>query len=161
MFLQTSPADGRILYLGEVTKGALEQVKGVTYSLKGFLGPLDGLLKPCNKPQPAIATTTTNNNNSIDLCKADNLSYLDLTPVPKHDLKLCYDLQLPQDQNYEISMVDPKSFTKQCEEMYMRQLLTHPGNVLYYCIIYLAPGDYHRFHSPVNWTVYSRRHFPG
>ena len=32
---------------------------------------------------------------------------------------------------------------------------------LYYCVIYLAPGDYHRFHSPTNWNVYSRRHFPG
>lgn len=32
---------------------------------------------------------------------------------------------------------------------------------LYYCVIYLAPGDYHRFHSPANWTVNFRRHFPG
>jgi len=25
----------------------------------------------------------------------------------------------------------------------------------------LAPGDYHRFHSPTDWTIYSRRHVPG
>ena len=32
---------------------------------------------------------------------------------------------------------------------------------LYSCVIYLSPGDYHRFHSPANWTVNFRRHFAG
>ncbi|KAF5286181.1 hypothetical protein FQR65_LT12939 [Abscondita terminalis] len=32
---------------------------------------------------------------------------------------------------------------------------------LYHCIIYLAPGDYHRFHSPTDWQPTLRRHFPG
>lgn len=32
---------------------------------------------------------------------------------------------------------------------------------LYYCVVYLAPGDYHRFHSPVSWVVEQRRHFAG
>ena len=41
-------------------------------------------------------------------------------------------------------------------------LLENPvDNSLFYCVIYLAPGDYHRFHSPTDWDVQHRRHFPG
>jgi phosphatidylserine decarboxylase len=32
---------------------------------------------------------------------------------------------------------------------------------LYYCVIYLAPGDYHGYHSPVEWNIKERIHFPG
>lgn len=35
------------------------------------------------------------------------------------------------------------------------------NNELYNCIIYLAPGDCHRFHSPAEWLIYHRKHFPG
>lgn len=36
-----------------------------------------------------------------------------------------------------------------------------PGHRLYFCVIYLSPGDYHRFHSPAPWVVELRRHFRG
>ncbi|XP_031556691.1 phosphatidylserine decarboxylase proenzyme, mitochondrial-like isoform X2 [Actinia tenebrosa] len=31
----------------------------------------------------------------------------------------------------------------------------------FHCVLYLGPGDYHSFHSPAEWTVKTRRHFPG
>ena len=35
---QVSPADGRVISFGPVNTCKVEQVKGVTYSLQGFLG---------------------------------------------------------------------------------------------------------------------------
>ncbi|XP_036436175.1 phosphatidylserine decarboxylase proenzyme, mitochondrial isoform X3 [Colossoma macropomum] len=40
-------------------------------------------------------------------------------------------------------------------------LVTKEGNALFHCVVYLAPGDYHCFHSPADWRVAHRRHFPG
>ncbi|XP_034054657.1 phosphatidylserine decarboxylase proenzyme, mitochondrial isoform X2 [Gymnodraco acuticeps] len=40
-------------------------------------------------------------------------------------------------------------------------LLSSPQNDLFHVVVYLAPGDYHCFHSPTDWRVELRRHFPG
>ncbi|XP_059214521.1 phosphatidylserine decarboxylase proenzyme, mitochondrial isoform X2 [Centropristis striata] len=40
-------------------------------------------------------------------------------------------------------------------------LLSSPENDLFHVVVYLAPGDYHCFHSPTDWRVERRRHFPG
>jgi len=87
-----SPSDSKVLHFGEVNheSGDIEQVKGVNYSLKYFLGS--------GTPHPVV----------------------------------------------EGSSITPR-----------------PGNRLYQCVLYLAPGDYHGFHSPAQWTVTMRRHFPG
>ncbi|PQQ06258.1 phosphatidylserine decarboxylase proenzyme 1 mitochondrial [Prunus yedoensis var. nudiflora] len=36
-----------------------------------------------------------------------------------------------------------------------------PMKGLFYCVIYLKPGDYHRIHAPADWNVLVRRHFSG
>ncbi|XP_020587298.1 phosphatidylserine decarboxylase proenzyme 1, mitochondrial [Phalaenopsis equestris] len=36
-----------------------------------------------------------------------------------------------------------------------------PRKGVYYCVLYLSLGDYHRVHSPVDWQVLLRRHFSG
>ncbi|TKS84861.1 Phosphatidylserine decarboxylase proenzyme, mitochondrial [Collichthys lucidus] len=40
-------------------------------------------------------------------------------------------------------------------------LLSSSDNDLFHVVVYLAPGDYHCFHSPTDWRVELRRHFPG
>ncbi len=46
-------------------------------------------------------------------------------------------------------------------ELLVSKEQTRTGNRLYFCVVYLAPGDYHRFHTPTNWVVQTRRHFAG
>ncbi|XP_027861219.1 phosphatidylserine decarboxylase proenzyme, mitochondrial isoform X3 [Xiphophorus couchianus] len=48
---------------------------------------------------------------------------------------------------------DPASFQD--------RLLSSPDRALFHVVVYLAPGDYHCFHSPADWRVELRRHFPG
>jgi len=44
---------------------------------------------------------------------------------------------------------------------YRPQLTDPANNDLFYCVLYLAPGDYHLFHSPCSWIVDKVIHFPG
>ncbi|XP_049884279.1 phosphatidylserine decarboxylase proenzyme, mitochondrial [Pectinophora gossypiella] len=53
------------------------------------------------------------------------------------------------------------TWSKQKDNDYYKSLLKDKENILHQIIIYLAPGDYHRFHSPCEWTSTFRRHFAG
>uniref|UniRef100_A0AAA9RWK6 phosphatidylserine decarboxylase n=1 Tax=Bos taurus TaxID=9913 RepID=A0AAA9RWK6_BOVIN len=67
----------------------------------------------------------------------------------------------PAQRDQPLGWEDPQLRTATPHSSFRSQLVTREGNELYHCVIYLAPGDYHCFHSPTDWTVSHRRHFPG
>lgn len=105
---QVSPVDGTVLHFGLVKEGNIEQIKGVNFTTRSFLGPQvwGSLEKGVNNIKCIDNDDETLNN-------------------------------------------------------YTERLKVNQDNCLYNCVIYLAPGDYHRFHSPAQWKVAFRRHFPG
>lgn len=59
------------------------------------------------------------------------------------------------------SFLGPANWAQQNSTNYLDNIKHKPNTSLYQCVIYLAPGDYHRFHSPTEWMPLLRRHFSG
>lgn len=169
-----SPADGKVIQFGTIEHGEVEQVKGVTYSLDALLGSVRPSKPENNKADSqAIASHTHEKNAEEDVVRADEefaqvngISYtlpnLFSGPWPKGGKPA----EMPTDQS-----TSPRASSEaevradlalsEAERPWWAPASAHTPTALYYCVIYLAPGDYHRFHSPVSWVVESRRHFAG
>ncbi|KAJ3156674.1 phosphatidylserine decarboxylase 1 [Geranomyces michiganensis] len=154
-----SPADGRVLHFGLITLDrTVEQIKGVTYSLDALLGRVkasqDGQPSPSPSPSQKKHLTLAKTSRSAEV--VSDAQFADINSI---DYSL--DRMLgSDDQSGSTSSSTNSSAVTTPSKIYGGHRL-QPGNSLFFAVVYLAPGDYHRFHSPADWTAHRRRHFSG
>lgn len=163
-----SPSDGKVLKFGVIENGEIEQVKGMTYSIDALLGLST---KRLAAPTHNLEFDHDASNEAIirrdqEFANLNGISYTldDLVGGEGQDTF----------HNNELNFEDEgdKTSAKPSigKNLYVAQNLTptpldklhrSSHSNLYFAVIYLAPGDYHRYHSPTNWVTTLRRHFIG
>ncbi|KAJ2662987.1 phosphatidylserine decarboxylase 1 [Coemansia sp. RSA 1199] len=136
-----SPSDGRVLHFGVVEQREVEQVKGLTYSLDAFFGRAD----------------ESRENESSAVGHVGDATLKDAEHAHAHNAAADDEFAVVNGIPYTLDTM--LGGARPASQTLGAQLRDHER--LYFCVIYLAPGDYHRFHSPANWVVEARRHFAG
>jgi phosphatidylserine decarboxylase len=167
------PSDGKVISFGVIEDGNIEQVKGMTYSINALLG--DATTTKLAAPSQKVefhhadpASTHHHNESEIqkrheEFAEINGISYtIDdiLGGEGKNTPHLRKIIYKEEGDRADSISIDSKQINKVTKDLRS----TTEGSddkELFYAVIYLAPGDYHRYHSPTNWVVTLRRHFVG
>lgn len=169
--MQVSPADGRVINFGVIEGGQIASIKGATYSLQALLqgageaGTVEGPHGLPEHPHNAEAISL----DEKEFANVNGISYSlgDLvgdTGDRFRDAKNVKDASMSNDEQNRQRDGPKRSLSGDvavATEIAKAAFEPRDGNKLFFSVIYLAPGDYHRYHSPTSWVVERRRHFAG
>ena len=172
-----SPSDGQVLQLGIINSetGEIQQVKGLTYSIKEFLGTHE---------HPSMVKSESSLNLLADESEHKNFAKKNKLNLflnrPNNEIKIDVDDTTPKEDENVINIETEGDKYLQKFDLSNSKTLkliselsatipyynicsnVEPKNTeLYFAVIYLSPGDYHHYHSPIDWVCKKRRYFPG